>query len=303
MKIVNLIGGLGNQMFQYALYLSLRQQFPHDEVRISTGAFRGYGLHGGFELERVFRLSPAPRATWHDLLRIAWPYVHHRLWQVGRRILPHRATMLVEPVSQAFLPQVLTQSGPLFYDGYWQDERYFLAATQAVRHDFTFPPFTDSRDIALEGNLCAESARKPRPLTASLHVRRGDYLASPLYRGLCDVDYYSRAIAALDAHLAERGERIERFLLFTNDPEWASEHILPLLHGREALLVDWHKGTESYRDMQLMATCHHHIIANSSFSWWGAWLNPRPDRIVIGPSRWLNRAGCQFRLPEGWLTV
>lgn len=303
MKIVNLIGGLGNQMFQYALYLSLRQRFPHDEVRIATGAFRGYGLHGGFEVERVFRLSPTPRASWRDLLRIAWPYVHHRLWQVGRRVLPRRATMLTEPLSQAFVPKVLTQPGPMFYDGYWQDERYFLDAVDAVRGAFTFPPFTDDRDIALEHTLRSADGSADGPFTASIHVRRGDYLDSPLYRGLCDVDYYSRAISALNSRLGESGRRVGRFLVFTNDPAWTAAHILPLLEGCEAQLIDWHSGSESYRDMQLMAACHHHIIANSSFSWWGAWLNPRPDRIVVGPSRWLNREGCQFCLPLDWLLV
>lgn len=291
MKIVKILGGLGNQMFQYALYLALRKAFPHEDVRIDTACFRGYGLHNGFELEGVFRIPPAPRASLSDVARIAWPYPHYRLWQAGKYILPRRKTMCVEPVNMPYDATVLTTAGARYYDGYWQHADYFADAVEEVRRAYSFPLDPLPRNQQL-------SARIASAETASLHVRRGDYLKHPWYRGICDVDYYRKAIAVLD----ERCD-IALFCIFTNDGAWCRENIVPLLQGREYVLVDWNRGADAFRDMQLMSLCHHNIIANSSFSWWAAWLNAYPQKWVVGPKKWLNMADYRFCLPKEWVAV
>lgn len=313
MKIVKILGGLGNQMFQYALYLSLRHHFPHDVVKVDLSCFRGYPPHNGFEVERVFGLPPAPRATLRDVLPLAWPLRHYRLWQIGRRLLPRRSTMCVEAPNMEHDPTVLALPGPRYYDGYWQDTRYFAAFAPAILRAYRFPPFSEPRNLELQ--------RRMEPLTtASIHIRRGDYLQHPIYSGICTPTYYRRAIATLEARLSAQrassqrpcassqrppasGHPVDLYCVFCNDRAWFDAHILPLLHGRPYVYVDWNIRHLSFRDMQLMSLSSHNIIANSSFSWWGAMLNAHPDKIVIAPSRWLSMPDYRFQLPDGWLGV
>ena len=119
------------------------------------------------------------------------------------------------------------------------------------------------------------------PLAVSLHVRRGDYVSDPKTKailGVCSLDYYRAAIA----HIAERIES-PAFFVFSDDIAWAKANLeIPF----PCEYVDHNQGQQSYNDMHLMSLCKHHIIANSSFSWWGAWLNPRKDKIVIAPENW-----------------
>ena len=108
MKIVKILGGLGNQMFQYALSLSLREQFPHEQVMIDTSCFRNYPLHNGFEIDRIFA-QKALVASWKDILKVAYPYPNYRFWQIGKYILPKRKTMCVERKDFSFDAAALTR--------------------------------------------------------------------------------------------------------------------------------------------------------------------------------------------------
>jgi hypothetical protein len=158
--------------------------------------------------------------------------------------------------------------------GNWQSERYFAHISNTVRADFSF------RDLlAGKNNELAEFIGKVNAV--SLHVRRGDIASNPAslaVHGLCSLDYYRRAIE----HVATRLTKPE-FVIFSDDMNWVREnlHINYPCH-----YVDHNKGLESYNDMRLMSLCRHHILANSSFSWWGAWLNPKIDKIVVAPHRW-----------------
>ena len=116
MKIVKILGGLGNQMFQYALFLSLKERFPHEQVMIDTSCFRNYPLHNGFEVDRIFA-QKAPVASWRDILKVAYPYPNYRFWKIGKYILPKRKTMCVERKNFSFDAAVLTRKGDCYYDG------------------------------------------------------------------------------------------------------------------------------------------------------------------------------------------
>ena len=96
---------------------------------------------------------------------------------------------------------------------------------------------------------------------------------------------------------------VEQFCIFSNDMEWCKDSIVPLLHGKEYILVDWNTGADSYLDMYLMSQCRHNIIAHSSFSWWGAWLNQYPQKIVIGPRKWVNIKNSEFQLNPSWIKI
>lgn len=290
MKIVKILGGLGNQMFLYALYLALRETFPQEEVRVDLSCFRGYPLHNGFEVDAIFGLQ-SDAASWRDLARVAYPYPNYRCWQIGKYILPKRKTMCIEQVGFVFDDTVLAQAGDRYFDGYWQHEEYFLGAESTVRKAFTFPPFDDDKNQKALSRIQEANS-------ISIHIRRGDYVDHPLFKGICDMDYYQKAIA-----YAKEKLHPTLFCIFSNDAEWCKEHLGHLLPAEQTVYVDWNKGKDSYRDMQLMSLCHHHIIANSSFSWWGAWLGNHPGTVVIAPHKWANEEMEKDPIPERWIRI
>lgn len=289
MKIVKIVGGLGNQMFQYALYLSLKEQFPNEQVMIDTSCFKAYSLHNGFEIDRVFALD-TPVASWRDILKVAYPYPNYRFWQVGKYLLPKRKTMCVERKDFSYDTTVLTQGGDRYYDGYWQHEEYFYEARESIHKSFSFPAMTDNRNKEIMTRLRATNS-------VALHIRRGDYINHPLYRGICDLNYYKRAIGYL-----EKNVEPQLYCIFSNDIEWCESNLYDLLLGKEVLYVDCNKGMQSFVDMQLMSLCMHNVIANSSFSWWGAWLNRNPRKVVVSPKKWLN-VESEDPIPDSWIRI
>lgn len=288
MKIVKILGGLGNQMFQYALYLSLKETFPTEHVTLDLSCFNGYHLHNGFEVDKIFSVT-AEKASAFDIMRVAYYYPNYLLWRIGKRLLPHRKGMCIESSSLRFDSSVLIQDGDRYFDGYWQDERYFLAFREKVLKAFTFPAFNDKENLSLLEKLDGNSV--------ALHVRRGDYIGNKLYQGICDLDYYHAAIEKMCTYVTP-----SVFCVFSNDIGWCREHLEQYIKA-PVVYVTWNTGAESYRDMQLMSCCAHNIIANSSFSWWGAWLNQNSSKVVIAPKRWLNMEECDFTLPDSWIKI
>lgn len=291
MKIVRIFGGLGNQMFQYALAVALKEARPEEQVWIDASCMRGYPLHNGFELERVFgaEIRQAPQM---QVSRLGWPLPHYRLWQLGSRLLPVRKSMIVENKDAAFLPDLVGSSGNLLLEGYWQTERYFADAADAVRMAFRFPAFEEGSPNA------GLAARLSGCTSLSVHIRRGDYLKIANTSGICTMDYYADAMDEVLRRVVP-----ELIVVFSDDPVWCAGNLGNVLHGIPAVFVDWNKGADCYRDMQLMTLCSHNIIANSSFSWWGAWLNPNPEKIIVAPSRWMNTSCQTDIIPERWIKI
>lgn len=289
MKIVKILGGLGNQMFQYAFYLALKEKYPNEEVKIDTSCFRGYHLHNGYELEKIFGLK-AKEATFWDKLSIAYPYNHYRVWQIGKILLPKRRSMFVEKFEGGYDSSVFDKKGSCYYDGYWQDERYFKHEQEIIRDAFV-PKSISKKNIEFEQKLHGKKS-------LSIHVRRGDYISNPYFSNICDLAYYQKAL-----HLILNLEKIDIVCIFSNDIEWCRIHISPLLNNQEVVYVDWNKRTNSYQDIYLMSLCNHNIIANSSFSWWGGWLNKNKNKKVICPSKWNKIKGSLFKIPDKWIKI
>jgi hypothetical protein len=179
--------------------------------------------------------------------------------------------------------------GPRYLMGYWQSEMYFKDFAETLRSDFHFK-------IPMDDTSCDIAELMQASNSVSLHVRRGDYLThGPTAKVLnvCSLDYYRRAIA----YIAERVD-LPHFFLFSDDMEWVQANMdipFPKTH------VVHNRGMYSYRDMQLMYLCKHQIIANSSFSWWGAWLNQNPGKLVIAPRDWFcNDMNDTDLIPEKW---
>lgn len=290
MRIVKVLGGLGNQMFQFALYEALRRQHPEERVLVDLRCFNGYHKHRGFELTKVFGVT-AEEATFQEVARIAYPYPNFQCWRIGSRLLPPRKTMLCEQSNFALEPEALTREGDTYYDGYWQHEAYFKHIREELQKLYRFPAFEDERNQKL-------ALRLHETNSCSLHIRRGDYLTDPLRKGTIGTDYVVRAIHKMQAEV-----KPEMWCIFSDDTQWTKENVISLLPEGNFCLVDWNHADRSVNDMHLMSLCRHHIIANSSFSWWGAWLSERQEKCVIAPAFWMTGKNVCSPVSERWIKI
>lgn len=290
MKIVKILGGLGNQMFQYAFYLALRNRFPNEELYVDTSCFRKYPLHNGYELAKIFDID-AKEASFHDKFKIAYPYPNYRAWQIGKYILPKRKTMFMERKEGGYDNLAFQVAGSCYYDGYWQDDQYFKDIRDEIIRVFT-PQNISYRNKSLISKLTGKTS-------LSIHVRRGDYIGNSCYDGICTLEYYEKAInKILDS------TNIDSVCIFSNDIKWCKQTLTPLLKQiADVVYINWNNGEESYQDIFLMSACNHNIVANSSFSWWGAWLNQNKGKMVVCPSKWNNIKNSQFQTPKEWIKI
>ncbi len=201
-------------------------------------------------------------------------------------------SFVAEP-SFRFHPSVLDAAAPLYLHGYWQSSAYFEDCAATIRTDFTFAERLDEANQRF--------AREMRGVpSVSVHVRRGDYVNNPKGRSVyaeCTRQYYSVAMnRMLSIHPGAH------FFAFSDDPAWVRDKLCP--EFRQMDIIEHNRDRKSYLDMRLMSSCRHHIIANSTFSWWGAWLNPDPDKMVIAPTRWFATSiDSKDLIPDTWICV
>lgn len=273
MKIVRIDGGLGNQMFCYAFALAL-QKAAGEDVLIDTHRYKFFPNHNGYELHGLFNTTLA-EATKGQLWRVTYPADSLLVSRIYQR-LPHRRTEIIKEYTERYA-ELLDNPRDGYYIGNWQWYKCFEPIREEILKAFSFKTPLSGRNLQFFNLLSACNS-------VSLHIRRGDYLYTPQYCGICDEDYYTRAIAKT----IELIGRVDHWAIFSNDPDWCIANILPMLGGADLSVVDWNKGRESNIDMRLMSACRCNVIANSSFSWWGAYLNRRNDKIIIAPERWIN---------------
>jgi hypothetical protein len=193
------------------------------------------------------------------------------------------------PRDFSFDPRFERIQQPVYLVGYWQSEKYFAWNRSRLLQDM---------HLVLGAQLSQDWMSKIQSTNSvSMHIRRGDYVSNPAaaqFHGLCDMSYYQQAVAALKLRCPE----LEVFV-FSDEPQWAKDH---LVLGVPTHIVDAHTAEQGHLDMALMRQCHHHIIANSSFSWWGAWLCTHPGQQVIAPRQWFADRGVNTRdvVPEHW---
>lgn len=288
MKIVKILGGLGNQMFQYALFVALRNKFPNEKIYVDASYFNTYHVHNGLELNRIFGIN-LPQASFLDRLKVTYPVHWFKLSRVIRKVFPKRSTECIEAKDYTFNADVFTTESR-YYDGYWQNYKYFESYIDEVRLGFKFKMPLNTKTKNLLERLRGDKN------SVSIHVRRGDYLKAQNYTGLCNLDYYKKAIKYIMQEI-----KCPVFYIFSDDIEWCKNNIAPLIQDSEYIFVDWNRESESPLDMLLMSNCHHNIIANSSFSWWAACLNTNSDKITIAPEKWTNtKVNCKFQMPD-WI--
>ncbi len=297
-------GGLGNQMFQYAAGKSLASVAGCGlKLDLSFYDKPGRATPRDYRLN-VFRLDPTIAGA-SELAAVKGSLSKMFLRSRKRR---KKARTLLRPLGRwitgnvyeephyHFDPGLFECRAPVLIDGYWQSERYFAGIGDIIRRDFRLrePLSEDSLRMAEE---IAEAS-----VSVSVHVRRGDMANNPAIHanfGVCSLDYYRRAIDLIRACQPD-----PRFFVFSDEPDYVRRTFDFCPDHR---LVDGNADRPE-EDMFLMSQCDHQIIANSSFSWWGAWLNERPDKVVIAPRQWFSAAKLQRRntmdlYPDGWFTL
>ncbi|MBB5635646.1 hypothetical protein HDE68_001534 [Pedobacter cryoconitis] len=285
MKIIRFTGGLGNQMFQYACYKALTKKFNNVTADISS--YENGTVHNGYELDHIFELkinkvSPMTGGI-YDIYNRKWIY------KKIRKIFNLKRFQKEEQKHFTFDPDIFLSPKSRYYSGFWQNEGYFIDIADEIRKDFKFKSLTDEKNIkALEEIKQTNSV--------GVHIRRGDYVNHPTFGGVCEKEYYQEAI-----QLIKTKTDSTKFFIFSNDIDWCTEN----LDITNSEFISWNAGTHSYIDMQLMSACKHNIIANSSFSWWAAWLNENPDKIIIGPEKWLQggQDDTSTVLPRDWIRI
>lgn len=291
MKIVNVIGGLGNQMFQCAFAIMLRKKYVNEVVKIDLHHYKHYALHHGFEVDRIFNIEIPVASPW-EVMSLSYYMPFFKLSRAIRRFMPVRKHEFIDAPLGVYSPEALQHDGDCYYEGYWQSPRYYEGCREDILKAFTFPEFTDEQNQRWANEMLANDN------SVAIHIRRGDYITDKLFRGLCQLDYYEEAIKKVKTLVDN-----PHFYVFSNDAAWCKEHLTPLVGDCAIDFVTNNSGQESFRDMQLMTYCRGVIIANSSFSWWGAYLNQRKDRIVIAPRKWINTHEAKDIHDAGWILL
>lgn len=287
--MTKLIGGLGNQMFQYAiarrLALERAYRLKIDLTALRNDPLRQFGL-GDLRITG----DVATEEEVSDFLHYC-----RRGKEADRTRLAFRppAVEITEPHFH-FAPACLLPQGSVYLAGYWQSEKYFSSVAGCLREDLQVRTAAAGRNQEMldQINDCE---------SVSVHFRRGDYASNPeanRVHGLLDLAYYYRAVEEVSLRL---GRGIQLFI-FSDDPQWVRENFRPAL---PATLVDWNAASNCHEDLRLMYHCKHQIVANSSFSWWGGWLNKNPDKIVVAPQRWFASPGYDSSdlIPTSWLRL
>ncbi len=296
MIIIRVMGGLGNQLQQYALFRKFQSLGVEAKLDLSwfsqksqeeAAAPRKYAL-SDFE---GMPLQTASAQEVRALLGRAYEEQAGLAEKVKKRLMPEKSRLFEE--SEMYHPQIFSWQNR-YLAGYWACEAYYADILDRLREEIRFPGSGDARNE----EVIAEMADQP---SVSIHVRRGDYLDAvnaAMFGGICTEAYYDSCVNYIKEKCPDAV-----FYVFSDDADYVRAHF----SGGEFRIVDWNRGENSFYDMLLMSCCKHNICANSTFSFWGARLNGNPDKIMLRPSIHKNTQTCvpkqMKKLWEGWTLV
>lgn len=293
-KIVKFNGGLGNQMFQYAFALSLEDKFD-TKVYMDMSWFEDVKTHTNV-VARTFGLdvfnTKCQAASKEDLNKVIYPNFKSKFTKTIAKFFPDRFDVNFIREKNPYLvnKNLLKYPNYFYYEGYFQNEDYFKHLRKRLLEEFSLKEELDERNKEVLEKIKQTNS-------VSVHIRRGDYVTLETVKtvhGTCGKEYYENAIK----YISKKVEN-PHFFFFSDDIEWVKAQMeLDFPYT----IVDFNK-EKGYFDLELMRNCKHNITANSSFSWWGAWLNENPEKIVIAPKRWtLKKQSCKI-VPSDWVKI
>jgi len=285
--ITKLQGGLGNQMFQYAIGWNLAKK-NNTDLKFDLSFYNKQ--QKGF-LKRNYSLNyfniKEKIATETEIKKLK-----KYKWKKGRRHFFHNLffannSIYIKEKQFNFNPKILKIKNFVYLDGYWQSEKYFENIKNIIRKEFILKNKFQIKDTKLKKTI-------KNTKSVSLHIRRTDYLIAKknVYYS-CPLDYYYKAIEKI----AKKYSNLHIFV-FSDDIKWTKDNL------KTKFPITFIGGNKDYEDLILMSLCKHNIIANSSFSWWGAWLNSNPNKIVIAPKKWFNiTINTDDLIPNSWIKI
>jgi len=295
MITVRFQGGLGNQMFQYCIYKAFESQGK--EIQADIFYYSQNEKAMPFELNYVFpninlvyssdekqyalvSCNPQRRTTVKILNYLQFAFFVN-------------TTNYFYEMREGYFNKYILNVKKGLVEGFWQSEKYFSYIREDVRKLFQFRHITNAE-------ILSYSELFRRTNSVSIHVRRGDYLSEDnrkLFGGICTPKYYRQAISYMKGKIKNA-----KFIVFSDNIDWVINHTDAdenMIFVKATDMAQY----ENWYDMYLMSQCKHNIIANSSFSWWGAWLNPNKNKIVIAPRKWINGKRTPHILPENWVKM
>ncbi len=276
MIVIGFFGGLASQMNQYAFMCEIRRRFPNVEIKAAIADYWMYeGQHNGFELDKVFGIS-LEAVERFKLIKLAEFYpgsgffarISNKFYGLKKALFGSSQITIADPT--IFEPSVfdIDVNKDVFFWSNYIAEEYFCNSNDIIKKDFTFKTELDDLNQKLIDKIRTSNS-------VSIHVRHGDYKKYGF--SILPIEYYKKAVSLIN-------NRIEKpvYYVFSDDKDYIM-NAFDFLDN--VVLVTNNSGKISYKDMQLMSQCKHNIIANSGFSFWGAWLNNNPDKIVIAPQK------------------
>jgi hypothetical protein len=288
------MGGLGNQMFQYAAARGMAHRLG-TTVKVDVSFLGVANTIRTYELQHLNVQTAV--ATPKEIEEVVWEnsgFLSRVLAGIKQRI-GHES-----PNPNVFREKhfdynrdIETLPDNIYLDGYWQSEKYFKHIQEIIREEFSFRDPLDQKNLVMANRIA-------NAVSVSIHIRRGDYVSDARTRqfhGICGQDYYNACIEEMRKRLGNPS-----FFIFSDEPDWVKKTIS--VPG-EKIVVDHNSREQGYMDLRLMSYCRHNIIANSSFSWWAAWLNSNRDKIVCAPRNWFSDfpTNPEDRYPGSWFTL
>ena len=291
MIIVNVYGGLGNQMFQYATAYALSRATQQD-LKLDTQRFKKDALRD-FELS-CFTLETV-RATQEEVTSLR-TYEESLFEKLLRKLKGTKKTLAASYIKEKFYhfdETLLSVKSECYLDGYWQSEKYFSMYREEI-----LKQFTAKNNLHNDSQVYIEKMQNTP--SVSLHIRRGDYVSNPdanSFHGLCSLAYYKSAVEEMNRQIPNA-----HYFIFSDDLVWAKENLTFI---DQISFVDLGEDVPDYEEIILMSQCEHNVIANSSFSWWGAWLGEIERRVVIAPKQWFNDSSVNTEdlIPSRWIRL
>jgi hypothetical protein len=288
MIVVRLYGGLGNQLFQYATARALAIRC-NTELVLDLSWFEAIpksNTKREYELNHFNIKARQPRFA----ERVFFSICASRFFSIILNLIPLFKVFRESKFN--FDERFKSITGHIYLNGYWQSYKYFESYRDQICNELKVLDSIANSDLLIASKI-------QDSISVSIHVRRGDYVSKPSaesFHGICGLDYYALAIATIFKKFPEA-----HFYVFSDDMDWSKAN-LPL-NAENSTFVS-HNNSSAVNDMRLMSMCKHHVIANSSFSWWAAWLNPGDGKVVIAPEKWFAvEPQPKTLLPKNWIIL